>query len=160
MGDAPELPERNSVRTTMQWNNGTNGGFSAGKAKWPSISKGPYSYKYINVAAQAHDRQSLLNTISRMISLRKSYSAFGWGNYEIIECDNPGVLIHVCRRDSNVAIAIHNFTEETVDVTVSLSEEDRAQFTEILADHSYPQLNGKVRINGFGYRWFYKWPLG
>lgn len=159
MGDALALSERNSVRTAMQWTDGKNGGFSNNSSSWPTISKGPYSFKHINVAAQAQDRNSLLNTLSRMISLRKAYSAFGWGQYEIIDCEHPGVLIHVCRRDSNVAVAIHNFTGDTVDVSLSLPEEERALFTEILADQAYEQLNGKVRINGYGYRWFCRWPL-
>src|SRR5262245_14452570 len=50
MGDDLNLPERNSVRTPMQWSDEPQGGFStAKKTVLPVISEGPYSYQRVNV---------------------------------------------------------------------------------------------------------------
>lgn len=165
MGDMLSLKERNSVRTVMQWANTKNSGFStapAEKLAWPVISRGEYGYEKVNVTSQASDSGSLLNIISEMISIRKSYPAFGWGQYDVIESDHPGVLIHVSRRDTRVAIALHNFTGEECTVKLPLSPEDHPYFAEILSDHPYGRFDfrsGHIDLGPYGYRWLYKWPL-
>jgi maltose alpha-D-glucosyltransferase/alpha-amylase len=165
MGDMLSLKERNSVRTVMQWANAKNGGFSAApeeKLIWPVISGGTYGYEKVNVTEQAHERSSLLNTISNMISIRKSYPVFGWGQYEVVDAGHPGVLVHISRRDTSVALALHNFTDKACTVQLPLSAEDRRYFTEILSDQRYEKFDcdtGRIDLGPYGYRWLYKWPL-
>jgi maltose alpha-D-glucosyltransferase/alpha-amylase len=165
MGDLLSLKERNSVRTLMQWANTRNGGFSDAPAKkliWPVISKGDYSYKQVNVTDQAHDRNSLLNTISNMISIRKSYPVFGWGRYEVIKTEHPGVLVHVSRRDTSMAIALHNFTADACTLALPIPPGDIRYFTEILADQPYKTFDddsGNIQLGPYGFRWLYKWPV-
>lgn len=166
MGDMLSLKERNSVRTVMQWANARNGGFSSApgdKLVWPVISGGDYGYEKVNVADQAHDRSSLLNTISNMISIRKSYPVYGWGQYEVIDTGHPGVLAHISRRDASLALALHNFTGKACSVQLPLSTEGLRYFTEILADQPYEKFDGDsghIELGPYGYRWLYKWPLG
>src|SRR5205823_2938193 len=84
MGDNLSLPERNSVRTPMQWSDDAQGGFSvATKTILPVISKGPWNYERVNVEAQRRDLNSLLNWTERMVRLRKECPEFGWGDYRI-----------------------------------------------------------------------------
>src|SRR5260370_21565074 len=53
MGDDLSLPERNALRTPMQWSNDKNAGFSrADKTNVPVIDAGPWSYQRINAADQ------------------------------------------------------------------------------------------------------------
>ena len=57
MGDDLSLPERNSVRTPMQWRDAKNAGFSTAEPDQlirPVIDSGEYSYHKVNVAAQRH----------------------------------------------------------------------------------------------------------
>ncbi len=165
MGDLLSLKERNSVRTLMQWADTANGGFSDAPAKkliWPVISKGEYSYKQVNVTSQAHERNSLLNTISNMISIRKSYPVFGWGRYEVMKTDHPGVLVHVSRRDTSIAIALHNFTADACTLALPIPPDDIRYFTEILADQPYKTFDdnsGNIQLGPYGFRWLYKWPV-
>ncbi|MCF6404632.1 alpha-amylase family protein [Chitinophaga filiformis] len=165
MGDMLSLKERNSIRTVMQWANKQNGGFSTAppdQLVWPVISDGTYGFETVNVADQANKRDSLLNTVSNMISIRKSYRAFGAGEYDVIETDHPGVLVHIARRDASVAVVLHNFTGEAINLPVPLSADERRYFTEILSDHPYEKFNGStdyIELRPYGYRWLYKWPL-
>jgi maltose alpha-D-glucosyltransferase/alpha-amylase len=165
MGDMLSLEERNSVRTVMQWANKKNGGFSsaaADKLVWPVISGGDYGYEKVNVADQAHERNSLLNTISNMISIRKSYPVYGWGEYEVIDTGHTGVLAHIARRDASVALALHNLTAEACTVKLPLATDGLRYFTEILADQPYEKFDcntGRIDLGPYGYRWLYKWPL-
>src|SRR5689334_4146126 len=64
MGDNLSLPERNAIRTPMQWDETANAGFStAPRAKLvrPVVSNGQYRYRSVNVAAQRRDPKSLLS---------------------------------------------------------------------------------------------------
>src|SRR5699024_3832037 len=74
MGDDLSLPERNSVRTPMQWSNQKNAGFSTAPEDAlarPMISSGDYGYKHVNVKDQHRDPNSILNWIRQAISFRK-----------------------------------------------------------------------------------------
>ena len=84
MGDDIWLPDRNGVRTPMQWENAPNAGFSSAAAGQPVRSGDrdePYSPQHVNVADQIADPGSLWHTLRRMIALRKAHRAFGWGSF-------------------------------------------------------------------------------
>lgn len=75
MGDNLDLPGRTSVRTPMQWTDDKSGGFStapADKLFRQPITKGPFGVKKINVEAQRHETDSLLNWMKRLIMMRKN----------------------------------------------------------------------------------------
>src|SRR5437016_87463 len=85
MGDDLKLPERNPVRTPMQWSDELHGGFStAAKTILPVIDDGVWGYQRINVAAQQRDPDSMLNWTERMIRLRKECPEIGWGRCTIL----------------------------------------------------------------------------
>src|SRR5207249_1409549 len=68
MGDDLSLPERESIRTPMQWSAESNGGFSTAAPHTlvrPVISEGEYRYQRVNVAEQRLDFNSLLNWTER-----------------------------------------------------------------------------------------------
>ena len=162
MGDDLSLPERNSVRTAMQWSDERHGGFSrnvADKVAIPIISQGPYGYKQLNVHKQMLDPLSFLNWIERVIAARRECIEFGYGDYEVIPTDHEGVLAHVSRYKSGAAMAIHNLTDRPVTVTLKKSFE---HLIEYFGDQRYEPINGEtmhVQLGSFGYRWFRKSPL-
>src|SRR6185503_2312736 len=58
MGDDLSLPERDPVRTAMQWSRERNAGFStAARADLcaPVVSRGAFAYRRVNVADQRRD---------------------------------------------------------------------------------------------------------
>src|ERR671913_1725629 len=70
MGDDLSLPERNSVRTPMQWADEENAGFSkadADRLVRPVVSEGPFSYRAVNVAMQRAQPGSLMDELQRLI---------------------------------------------------------------------------------------------
>ena len=70
MGEDLTQEGRNAIRTPMQWSGRANAGFSTAPKKRlvrPVISGGDFGFETINVDAQRHDRDSLLNWFERMI---------------------------------------------------------------------------------------------
>src|SRR5438034_6072499 len=87
MGDDLSLPEREGVRTPMQWSGSENGGFSAapsGKLVRPVVREGAYGYEHVNVAVERRDPHSLLNRVERIIRTRKECEEFGWGTLHLL----------------------------------------------------------------------------
>ena len=162
MGDDLSLPERNSVRTAMQWSDEKHGGFSAsknGSLATPIIADGTYGYRNVNVHDQMRDPLSFLNWMERVISTRKECIEFGYGRYEIIKTGHPGVLAHLCSYKNGIALAVHNLTEEAVVASV---EAPFDHLIEYFADQKYEPVstqNQQMKLGPFGYRWFRKSPL-
>jgi maltose alpha-D-glucosyltransferase/alpha-amylase len=84
MGDNIWLPDRNGVRTPMQWDKGRNGGFSTTNPErlYATMIEGAeYGLEWVNVSDQEQNPASLLNLVRRMIHIRKAHPAFGWGDF-------------------------------------------------------------------------------
>jgi maltose alpha-D-glucosyltransferase/alpha-amylase len=163
MGEDLNLPERNSVRTAMQWSHERNGGFSAfDGAEMPIkvIERGEFGYKKVNVYDQMRNPNSLLNWFERIISARKECIEFGWGNYKLISTNNPAVLAHLCTWKNGNAMAVHNFTDAELTVELDLKKEHTEHLIEYFADQEYepfrPDGDGRIELGPYGYRWFRK----
>ena len=162
MGDDLSLEERNSIRTPMQWSDRPNGGFSKAptdRLVRPVIDQEPYGYSQLNVIAQRRNPASLLNWMERAIRMRKECPEFGWGDWQIIETDNPAVFAHCCQWCKGTVIALHNLSEQACTVTLKLDKDD-ASLTDLLEDQPYealyPESSGThaIELEGYGYRWF------
>jgi maltose alpha-D-glucosyltransferase / alpha-amylase len=163
MGDDLSLPERNSVRTAMQWSAERHGGFSASRENRtfvPVIADGEYGYKKINAHDQMRNQNSLLNWMERAISVRKECMEFGWGDYEILRTNNAAVLAHGCYWKNGYAIAVHNFSDRECAIRLELKKESKVEhLIECFSDQQYDtvqDVNHELRIGPFGYRWFRK----
>jgi maltose alpha-D-glucosyltransferase/alpha-amylase len=164
MGDDLDLPERNAVRTPMQWSDEPQAGFStAQKTVLPVVSEGPYGYKRVNVEAQRRDPTSMLNWTERLIRLRKECPEIGWGTYRILTTGNPGVLALKYEWRNNALIVIHNFDHRETAVTIDPDSIEGSRLTNLLVgEHSQAQPNGhhKIVLEGYGYRWYRVGGLG
>jgi maltose alpha-D-glucosyltransferase/alpha-amylase len=95
MGNNIWLPDRDSVRTPMQWTPDRNAGFSTadpGKLYLPAVQSLQYHYAAVNVESQMATSSSLLNWMRSMLQTRREHPAFGMGAYLPVEADNPAVL--------------------------------------------------------------------
>jgi len=95
MGDNIWLPDRDAVRTPMQWTPDRNAGFSTadpGKLYLPVVQSLIYHYAAVNVEAQMASSSSLLHWTRAMLAVRKRHPVFGMGGFQAVECDNPHVL--------------------------------------------------------------------
>ena len=125
----------------------------------PFISEGTYAYKAVNVHKQMQDPLSFLNWMERAISVRKECIEFGYGDYEVIKTDHPGVFAHVSHYKSGLALAVHNLTDQAVTVTLKTYSE---HLIEYLSDQKYEPVSEGIKqlqLGPFGYRWFRKSPL-
>jgi maltose alpha-D-glucosyltransferase/alpha-amylase len=158
MGDDLTLPERNGARTPMQWSTEPNGGFTrARKPILPVISDGVYGFEKINAAAQRRDAESFLNWTERMLRMRKEVPEFGWGNFEVLEVKQPGILAIRYDWRNNGVLAVHNLRDEAVQIELGLDRERGKILTNLLtADHSEANGRGRHRIvmEPYGYHWY------
>ncbi len=159
MGDDLALPERNSVRTAMQWSAERHAGFSASTSDeipTPVLSTGDYGYAVVNVHRQMRDPLSFLNWIERVITARKSCLEFGYGEYEVIETGHAGVFAHVSRYKNGMAMAVHNLTDRPATATL---KPEYKNLMEYFSDREYEPIaehTGQLTLGPFGYRWFRK----
>jgi maltose alpha-D-glucosyltransferase/alpha-amylase len=160
MGEDLSLPERNSVRTVMQWSTEKHGGFSVFKEKelpLPIIKNGVYGYKKVNVFDQQRSPSSLLTWMERAISARKECKEFGWGDYELIKTSDSAVLAYCCHWKNGVALAIHNLSDKECSVVLELKTGQAEHLIEYFSDQVYDGFNvetKKMKVGPFGYRWF------
>ncbi|MBV9580492.1 MAG: alpha-amylase family protein [Chloroflexi bacterium] len=158
MGDDLDLPEREAIRTPMQWSAETNGGFSTAPRRRlmrPVISDGEYRFERVNVAAQRLDSDSILNWTERAIRTRKECPEFGWGTLQLLETDNPAVLAHACTWNGRTVIAIHNFSRASCAVTVKWPHgtHDLLHLFGRGVHEPQPASTRTVDLDGYDYRW-------
>ncbi|MDX5418664.1 MAG: alpha-amylase family protein [Hymenobacteraceae bacterium] len=157
MGDDLSLPERNSVRTPMQWSSEPNAVFTkAADAALirPVIDKGAYSYKKVNVVAQQRETNSLLNWMERAIRVRRQCPELGNGHYDILETGDSRLFAHCCELEYST-IVIHNLSAENCQVQLKDLQKKDMYLDEIFSSADYePPKKGMVELEPYGYRWF------
>jgi maltose alpha-D-glucosyltransferase/alpha-amylase len=159
MGDDLDLPERQSVRTPMQWHSGENGGFSNAKPDQlylPPVAEGPYGYERVNVLDQQADADSMLNWTRRLISTRRQARPVARGDWGVIEDQDKQVLGIRYELGGDVVFVYHNLSDEPQKASYPDKREDLAFLYEIFGDSDYghPDLDrSKFELNPLGYRW-------
>jgi glycosidase len=166
MGENRDFPGRQSVRTPMQWTDGKNGGFShapPGRLVAPIPGDG-YAPQHVNVRAQRNEEESLLAFIRHLINRYRVSHEIGWGTLGILEHDGPGVLVHEVRSDVGHMIALHNFTDVPVRLTVQLGElEDGSVLLDLHGpERIEPDSRGRAEFElaPYGFRWVRAAPPG
>jgi maltose alpha-D-glucosyltransferase/alpha-amylase len=158
MGDDLSLPERQAVRTPMQWTEDRHGGFSiADTTVLPAVSAGPFGYQHVNVADQRRDPNSLLNCTERLIRMRKECPEFGWGEYQVLRTGSPHVLVVMATWRKNAVVAVHNFADEACEVALAIPSAEHTPLTNLLLpEHRVPDARGRhvLVLEPYGYGWF------
>jgi maltose alpha-D-glucosyltransferase/alpha-amylase len=165
MGDNIWLPDRDAVRTPMQWSPDRNAGFSTanpGRLGLPVVMDPAYDYAAVNVERQAAERSSLLHWTRRMLDVRRRHPAFGLGTFEELETDNEAVLAYIRRLtgpegDEDVLLCVHNFSASPQPATLHLGAEAGAVPTELTGDVTFPRVTGdpyRLTLGGHGFLWF------
>jgi maltose alpha-D-glucosyltransferase/alpha-amylase len=160
MGDDVQRPDRDGVRTPMQWSAGRNAGFSdAGPERLYSqpIADPVYGYRALNVEAQRRDPSSLLHWMRNMIRLRKQFKVLGRGGIEFLPVANRRVLAYVRRWQEDTILCIANMSRHAQPAELDLSAFEGATPVEMLGYTPFPRIGRApyfLTLGGYGFYWF------
>jgi maltose alpha-D-glucosyltransferase/alpha-amylase len=121
MGDNIWLPDRNGVRTPMQWNAEPNTGFSDAPVQslYSSIiDDDVYGPSSVNVDSQMKNPDSLWNTIRQMIDVRKKHHCFGWGEFEWMDFGTNAIAAYKRKYNNESILVIHNLDNKAHDIAL------------------------------------------
>jgi maltose alpha-D-glucosyltransferase/alpha-amylase len=157
MGEDLSLPERDAIRTPMQWSATRNGGFSTADEDdlvRPVVSDGPYSYRNVNVTDQRRDPDSLLVWFERMLHTRRECQEIGVGDHQVIPVEPAHVLVHRAEAPGGSIVFLHNLADRPARISLPPQADEDGQPVEVFSDREYPvpDLRG-LEVDGYGYRW-------
>jgi maltose alpha-D-glucosyltransferase/alpha-amylase len=168
MGDDLSLPERNAIRTPMQWSAQRNAGFSDADPTClvrPVVTGGPFGYETVNVVHQRRAPGSLLRWMEQMLRTLRECPEFGTGTCEPVDVGEPSVLVLVHTAPTGAMAVFANLGPDPVTVDASsvatghaieifrdtpLSEDESG------ADDEYEEVEpslAAVSLRGYGFRW-------
>jgi maltose alpha-D-glucosyltransferase/alpha-amylase len=160
MGDNYYLGDRNGVRTPMQWSADRNAGFSKAnpqKLYLPTIIDPEYHFEALNVETQERNPSSLLWWMKRVIGMRKKFKAFGRGNIEFVQSDNPKVLAFTRQYQDEIILVIVNLSKFAQVVELNLSRYAGFIPQEIFSQNKFPPIKDSpyvITLGFYDYFWF------
>jgi len=101
---------RDNGRSPMQWDGGKYAGFSECEP-WIGI---PDNYKYINVAAEEQDSDSILNYYRKLVHLRKQYAVIQEGAIEFLYQEQPEIFGYKRSLEEQELFVVNNLTGSEV----------------------------------------------
>ncbi len=147
MTDNVALSDRNGVRTAMQWNDEANGGFSSASSEELYAPVNP-DYKTVNVAALKADPESMLYRVREMIHARKELPVLGTGALTWFRELPVQVMGFTREKDGVKLTALHNLSENSVQVTLP----EVAGWTDLFTKTTV-QETGSIELPPYGYVW-------
>jgi len=123
MGDNIWLPDRNGVRTPMQWTSAVNAGFSTAAPKslyLPLIDNSVYGPAHINVTDERAHPDSLLNSLRHLIAVRKEHLCFGRGSFAWVECEALEIAAYLRQYQDDRVLVVNNLSGKRQVVTLKL----------------------------------------
>jgi maltose alpha-D-glucosyltransferase/alpha-amylase len=122
MTDRLDLPDRDGLRTAMQWDASPSGGFSSATALRVPVNDDPtYGFRAINVESSwsrsgtgaAADVESLLTRIATILEARRQHPAFGSGGCSLLAADHPSMLLLIRSDGEERLLAAFNLSRDT-----------------------------------------------
>jgi len=97
---------RDNARTPFQWSAAPQAGFTTGT---PWIKVNP-NYLTVNEAAENQDSTSVLNHFRRATAMRKLHPVLVYGDYQLLDKNNPHIWAYTRTRGSDKALVVLNFS--------------------------------------------------
>jgi maltose alpha-D-glucosyltransferase/alpha-amylase len=145
MGDNIWLPDRDGVRTPMQWENSPNAGFSEAQPDdlySPVIAEEPFGPDRVNVSDQRSDPRSLWNVMRHMIAVRKAHPVFGRGSFVWVDCKNQAVAAYQRLYSGDRLLVINNLSSSKQTVSIPLPDITSLKPVELLTGEKLPPTHG------------------
>ena len=157
MGDNFWLPDRNGVRTPMQWSDEVNAGFSNPPIQSlysPVIDDEIYGPHKVNVEIQRGDTFSMWNAIRHMIAVRKEHRAFGWGELEWLDIENKSVAAYRRFFEGDTILVFQNLSDSTQKIAYEPKRSTKA-WIDLLTQKEYLVQSGKMSIKLAPYQYLW-----
>jgi maltose alpha-D-glucosyltransferase/alpha-amylase len=156
MGEDLSLPEREPVRTPMQWSDEPNAGFSTAPPERlvrPVVSDGPFGYRSVNVMAQRDTPGALLEHVQRLVRARRACPEIGWGECTVLDSGAPGVLALRHEWRGNVLVTLHNLSDRPARLRLDLGE---GRLVPVIWHAEVPEhpAGDPLKLEGHDFRWF------
>jgi len=141
---AGETPNRDELRTPMQWDTTLHAGFSVAEKTWLPVHT---NYATVNVQELSKQQNSLPKTIEKLLQLRNNIPALHAGNIELIDRAllPKNVLGYLRSYDNETVLMLLNFGSHPVNVVM------QNNLRKIYALHNADTIqNGNVALSAFG----------
>ncbi|HLJ66872.1 MAG TPA: maltose alpha-D-glucosyltransferase [Chloroflexota bacterium] len=160
MGDNIYLPDRDGVRTPMQWSSDRNGGFSRADfdvLHLPPIMNPVYGFPSVNVEAQLRNPSSLLHWVHQLLAVRRTWPVFGEGAFEALQPDNPATFAFLRAHGATIVLCVCNLSHLAQPVQLDLRRFNGRTPVELLGDVRFPpigELPYLLTLAPYGFYWF------
>ncbi|GAB4486261.1 MAG: hypothetical protein Fur0016_05590 [Anaerolineales bacterium] len=119
MGENLHLPDRNGVRTPMQWDDSPTAGFSP-VTPYAPFPEGDYAPARVNAATQQNDPRSLFQRLRHMLAIRKRNHVFGRGGLNWLEdVQNPSVAAYTRTLADETVLVLHNLSDSPQSLAIA-----------------------------------------
>ncbi|QWU18360.1 alpha,alpha-phosphotrehalase [Paenibacillus sophorae] len=146
---------RDNSRTPMQWDDGSQAGFTTG-TPWIKVDE---RYREINVQNQLNDPDSVYSHYKKLIALRKEIDALTDGKYERLDEGHPQVFAYARITNEETVVVVSNFSGSGA--VFNFPEEFAAKhigggIAELLAGNTKPSpaLEARIELTPYSsYMW-------
>ncbi len=156
MGDRLDLPDRDGVRTPMQWTGEANAGFSTlppERLLRPPVEDAPYAPAARNVADQRTRPDSLFHRIQELIRVRSAHvEEFGSEGLLAEDVRVPGVFAFWREQAPARVLCLYNLSRAAVSGSIPLSPELRAAPVPIAGEVALERSESTLRYSLLGRR--------
>jgi len=108
--EAVRAKSRDNARTPMQWTDGENAGFTAGKP-WFPINP---NHRAINAEEQLRRSDSVLRCYSTLIRLRKKHPVFTDGAFDLLLPEDGSIISYTRSDNAHELLVLCNFTDNEI----------------------------------------------
>jgi maltose alpha-D-glucosyltransferase/alpha-amylase len=159
MGDNIWLPDRDAVRTPMQWTPDRNAGFSTadpGQVYLPLVQSLVHHYAHTNVEAQLAQPTSLLHWVHGMLKVRRAHPAFGKGEFRTVPADEEAVFAYLRQAGDETVLCVANLSATATTATLTLPEHKGSPLGDVFGGATFPRVtdDGSLTLT-LGSRDFY-----
>jgi maltose alpha-D-glucosyltransferase/alpha-amylase len=113
-------------------------------------------FRYVNVAAQRCDPDSLLTRMREMLAVRKAHPAFGRGELRLLAPDDRSVLAYLRIGEDETLLVVNNLSAEPREVVLTLPGPAGAPAVDLFTERPLARVTAapfRLNLEPHGYRW-------